>query len=438
MGHASRLVCDGADCDCGTVDHPSDRQVPGQGFVMIGLFVIVLFFFTTCYTVGVYIISQVTRNRFDIQRDYTFTPSVTVMMSCYNEGAAVWETIQSIHNSQYPPEKLEIIAFDDCSTDDDTWQWLQKAANDFSNVLVNRNQVNKGKPETLIDTALIAHNDIIICTDSDTLFDPLAIRELVACFKSPHIGAVGGVTGINNTNDSLVAQMQALLYSMNYYLYKPMENLSRNVQCLGGPLAAFRRELYLSLIPAIRSNDFLGLRVVRGEDRFITQQVLLSGLKTFVTLRARCWVNTPTTWQGYLKQQLRWRRSAIGQWFNTLKYLLKFLRNAGVICVVCSLFPIMAAFAWMTLLLFLFENNSILQFIATLLIVKCFILPVVGLIFNQTIGTKDSRQYLRHPSLASILLGIWLITSMTLVTPWALFTLDDGGWVTRQPKVITT
>lgn len=85
-----------------------------------------------------------------IPRDWEYRPKVSVMISCFNEGRAVYETIKSISNSDYPQTKLEIIAFDDCSSDD-SYEWMQKAAADFVGVTVKRNAKNQGKAMTLTD-----------------------------------------------------------------------------------------------------------------------------------------------------------------------------------------------------------------------------------------------------------------------------------------------
>ncbi len=50
-------------------------------------------------------------------------PSCTVIVPAYNEGKAVTIALESILASDYPPEKLEIIAIDDGSRDD-TWSWI--------------------------------------------------------------------------------------------------------------------------------------------------------------------------------------------------------------------------------------------------------------------------------------------------------------------------
>src|SRR5580658_7247153 len=50
-----------------------------------------------------------------IQKDYTYEPTVSVLMPCFNEGKTVYETIESISKCNYPNVKFEVIAKDDCS-----------------------------------------------------------------------------------------------------------------------------------------------------------------------------------------------------------------------------------------------------------------------------------------------------------------------------------
>src|SRR5215472_5059120 len=81
-----------------------------------------------------------------VQRDYTYQPTVSVLMPCYNEGKTVYETIKSISHSDYPNNRFEVIAQDDCSADD-SYRWMLNAQRDFTNikVRVERNSENSGK-----------------------------------------------------------------------------------------------------------------------------------------------------------------------------------------------------------------------------------------------------------------------------------------------------
>jgi hypothetical protein len=45
-----------------------------------------------------------------IQKDYSYQPTVSVLMPCFNEGKTVCETIESIGKCNYPNKKFEVIA----------------------------------------------------------------------------------------------------------------------------------------------------------------------------------------------------------------------------------------------------------------------------------------------------------------------------------------
>jgi cellulose synthase/poly-beta-1,6-N-acetylglucosamine synthase-like glycosyltransferase len=85
-----------------------------------------------------------------VKKDYTYQPTVSVLMPCFNEGKTVYETIESISKSNYPNDKFEVIAQDDCSVDD-SYEWMLKAQRDFDNVKirVGRNTVNSGKARSV-------------------------------------------------------------------------------------------------------------------------------------------------------------------------------------------------------------------------------------------------------------------------------------------------
>ena len=138
-----------------------------------------------------------------IRKDYAYLPAVSVLMPCYNEGKTVYETIESISKSNYPNDRFEVIAQDDCSVDD-SHQWMLRAQRDFTNiqVRVGRNDENSGKARTVCNALLHSTGEIIISIDSDCIFHPDAIRELTACFSEPKIGSVGGRVGIRNPNAS--------------------------------------------------------------------------------------------------------------------------------------------------------------------------------------------------------------------------------------------
>ena len=104
-----------------------------------------IFIITTYYTLvnslGIFI--NIYCKRFDVKRNYDYQPSVSVVISCFNEGASVYNTIKSMRCSDYPTDKLKIYVFDD-SSPDDSFFWIKKAVEDFPNVIAHKKSKNQG------------------------------------------------------------------------------------------------------------------------------------------------------------------------------------------------------------------------------------------------------------------------------------------------------
>jgi hyaluronan synthase len=402
-----------------------------MAFSIIVLFTLASVIYPAVFMIGSYFLRTYWPAGMRVNKDYSLEPTVSILMSCFNEGKAVYDTIKSIRASNYPVEKLQIIAFDDCSKDD-SWEWMQKAAAECGNVLIRQNKANQGKALTVVDMAKESTSEFLVGVDSDGILDPNAIKELMVCFTDPKIGGVGGRFGITNVNDTFLTQCQTILYATSFYMFRPLENFLGAVQCLGGPLVAFRREVYLRIVPLLETRNFLGVKVTNGEDRIITQYLLAKGYRTLVNLDAKCLVSTPSTWGGYLNQQLRWRRSVLGQGFDMLTSLWMRIKGSSISIVTGSLLQVFALIAWNLFALFLIFSGKMFSFMVTLSVVHLVFSPVMGVIYNLCMRKNNSDQCVKNPILAPLAFVVWFPINIFIITIVALLTLDDGGWVTRQ------
>src|ERR1035437_2028314 len=104
------------------------RYSETQGFLVLGedtfvapiLLWLVLFL---CLLISVvkYLMGLILRISFPIakiRKDYSWQPTVSVLLPCYNEGETVYKSIESISKCNYPNDSFEVIAQDDCSVDD--------------------------------------------------------------------------------------------------------------------------------------------------------------------------------------------------------------------------------------------------------------------------------------------------------------------------------
>lgn len=365
-----------------------------------------------------------------VNKEYSYQPTVSVILPCYNEGQAVYEAIDSLSKSNYPSNKFEVIAQDDCSVDD-SYQWMLQAQRDFTNirVTVGRNRVNSGKARTVCNAMGQSNAEIIISVDSDCIFDANVIRELAACFSEPNIGAVGGRVGVRNPNDGVITIIQTFLYYAAFHLYKVPENWTRSVGCISGCLFAIRRELLLKIEPAVRERHWFGIPVNQGEDRYMTHLVLLEGYGTYLNNDALCWTTVPTTLSELFKQQLRWRQSILRDLFFTLKtlpqHVFKLHPNAVLHLVLTPLGAIVALLMAITML----TGDPTSWAGPTPLLAYL----IIALILGWAIRKYSVRETVRHPLAFGAYVAWWLVSNLFL-TPLALCTMDSRDWGTRNKE----
>lgn len=364
------------------------------------------------------------------KKDYSYQPTVSVLMPCFNEGKSVYQTIESISKSNYPSEKFEVIAQDDCSVDD-SYEWMKKAQRDFSNIRIRtgRNDVNSGKARTVCNAMELSNAEIIISIDSDCIFHPDAIRELTACFAEPNMGSVGGRVGVRNPNDSIITAIQTIVYYSAFQLYKIPENWTRSVCCISGCLFAIRRELLQKIELAIRARHWFGIPVNQGEDRFLTHQTLLRGYGTYINNDALCWTTVPNTLSVLFKQQLRWRRSIVRDFLFTLRTLPQHvwkLHPNTVLTLV--LIPLGAIVAFLVVVAALATDP--LSWAGPMPLVMAL---GVAAILSWVIKKYSAKEALAHP-LAFGAYVAWSVVSSLFLTPLALCTMDSADWGTRTKE----
>jgi hyaluronan synthase len=362
-----------------------------------------------------------------IRKDYTWQPTVSVLLPCYNEGETVYQTIESISLNNYPNHLFEVIAQDDCSADD-SYEWLQKAQRDFTNIRIRcgRNEANSGKARTVCNAVQHSEAELVISIDSDCIFHPDCIRELAACFSEPGIGSVGGRVGVRNPNDNIITVVQTLIYYSAFQLYKLPENWTRSICCISGCLFAIRRSLLLEIEPAIRARNWFGIPVNQGEDRFLTHQTLLRGYGTYINNDALCWTTVPNNLSVLFKQQLRWRRSIVRDLFYTLRTLPQHVWKLHPNTVLTLVLTPLGAIVALLVVANMFFSDPLAW---------AGPMPLIGYlgiaaVLSWFIRRHSVEETVKHPLAFGAYAG-WTIISTVFLTPLALLTMDSSDWGTR-------
>lgn len=117
-------------------------------------------------------------------------PKVSVITGFYNRGPLLSRTLDSLLAQTYP--NLEIIVFDDCSSDDTAEKLKAYAALGDTRLSILLHERNKGFTQGMIDAISMASGEFIAVQGSGDSSEPTRIEKQVALFHSrPDIGVVG-------------------------------------------------------------------------------------------------------------------------------------------------------------------------------------------------------------------------------------------------------
>ena len=357
-----------------------------------------------------------------LKKDYTLKPTVTVLISCYNEGKAIYDTIESICQTDYPVDKYHVVVMDDCSKDGgESLRWINKAVADFPNVESRPNKVNRGKGRTILSAVQAATSEIVVTVDSDVIMARDALSELMACFANPKMALVGGSVGISNPDDNALTIFQVYIYYVFFRLLKIPEAYFKSVACVSGCMSAIRRSVFLELIPNIEARHWLGVPVRYGEDRFITHRTLLRGYDTYINLKAKCWTPAPNTFHGYWGQQLRWKRSSFADFFKTIFNLRANVRMNKPMALYTYFLSPLSLLMGIAVLLSM-ENPALALVKMTSSLVAIAVLAI------WTVNLFHPEQTVKINPMRVALYGTWGIIRTLFMVPAALLTLDSDGW----------
>lgn len=223
--------------------------------------------------------------------DSPFLPPVSVVVPAYNEELGIAAAVKSLMASDYPV--LEVVVVDDGSTDGTAA--VVEALN-LPGVRVIR-QVNGGKPSALNTGIAAASHDVLVLVDGDTVFEPDAMRALVAPLADPRVGAVSGNTKVGNRR-GLLGRWQHIEYVIGFNLDRRMFDVLQCMPTVPGAIGAFRREV-MEQVGGV-SNDTL------AEDTDLTMAVCRAGWRVVYAPEARAWTEAPASLGQLWRQRYRW------------------------------------------------------------------------------------------------------------------------------------
>ncbi len=217
------------------------------------------------YTYGIYpllvfILSKFVKRGHEEMRDNKL-PTVSMVISLYNEENILPEKIKNICSLDYPKGKIELL-FGSDGSNDRTNSILSEAK--VPNIKTMVFQYRRGKANILNDLIPQATGEIIVFSDANTMYDPDVLRKLVLHFQDSSVGGVCGELHLH-INKQSVGEIGEISYWQYESFLKRMESKYRTLLGATGGVYAIRKSLFkpLPISKAIVDDFLIPMEIIR-------------------------------------------------------------------------------------------------------------------------------------------------------------------------------
>lgn len=229
-----------------------------------------------------------------VRRGEGMPPAASLLFCAYNEAASLPDKIANLRQLKVRYPGLEILAFDDGSSDG-TGDLLAQA-NDILTLVQGPGRNGKAHGMKLL--AARASGEVLIFTDANVLLDEEAIANLLAYYADPQVGGVLGSLHYGGTESSASAAVGGLYWRIEEGL-KDRESRSGNVMGADGSIFSVRRALYpdfpdsvLDDLTVSMSVVFAGKRLIKAKDVIAREMMVTKREDEYrrkVRIAARSW-----------------------------------------------------------------------------------------------------------------------------------------------------
>lgn len=219
-----------------------------------------------------------------------FYPSVSLIISAYNEEKVLEAKIINCLQLSYPKDRLEIIIGSDGSTDR-----TETIANKYIEQGVRFLDFSRrtGKVNVLNNIIPQAKGGIIVLSDANTIYEPNSIQELVKHFINPRIGCVCGKLILKKPDTSYGGEFEGIYWKYESFL-KRLEGRMGFLLGANGGIYAIRKNLF-EIIP---TNTIV-------EDFVIPMKILENGYKIIYEPEAVAFEETSKSIAEEIKRKIR-------------------------------------------------------------------------------------------------------------------------------------
>jgi hyaluronan synthase len=358
-------------------------------------------------------------------------PRVSVIVPALNEEDLIRKSIDSIFASNYPEDKLEVIAINDGSSDLTLFGMLSAKRIYGERLRVISFRSNLGKRRALYSGLKIARGEFVVTVDADSKIGRSAIRNLVIpLMEDLRIGAVGGRVAVLNERQNLLTRMLAIRYALSFDYGRAYQSVYGTVFVCPGALTAYRKSVLRSFIRDWVHQSFMNTQCLHGEDRSLTTYILRKGYRTKYQSNAVVYTKVPGNFRQMNRMYVRWTRSYLRESIVFGGFMFSRYRSGGRLLPILDFIFLNSLHPFHLCVMGLLSYSFIVQ--------PLFILRLAA--FLTILSFFLSLFYLRTNRSWAFLYGIpyALITAFAMwwIVPFSALTIRNQSWLTRsgQPE----
>ncbi|WP_447979438.1 glycosyltransferase family 2 protein [Candidatus Nitrospira bockiana] len=223
--------------------------------------------------------------------DARVTPRVTIVIAAWNEAGRIASRLNNCLQQEYPAELLDIVVVSDGSTDATSSIVHQSDAKRVSLVELD---TRMGKAVALNCGVAAARGEIVVFADARQSFSPNAVRDLVANFADPAVGAVSGELILeSNPGESASSEGIGLYWQIEKWIRQKEADIDSIVGATGA-IYAIRKELFEPLPPGTILDDLL-----------TPMRIAMRGYRVVFEKRALAFDQVTTDYRSEFKRKVR-------------------------------------------------------------------------------------------------------------------------------------
>lgn len=181
-----------------------------------------------------------------------YTPRVSCLVTCYNEGEDIYKTISTLEQQIYAGVIEIFILVDGASQNKNTLDaahaYVKSHKPKPNRVIRIISKMKRGGHASSLNLGLkLAKGELVIALDGDCSCDNDMLAHMTQKFADQHLVGLSGTLRVRNAKQTLLTRFQAIEYMVGIHLGRLGLSTLGCLNNISGAFGVFRREFLLKI-----------------------------------------------------------------------------------------------------------------------------------------------------------------------------------------------